>query len=443
MFYDNIDWKSLKTIANNLLKELFPICRSITGDGVRKSLSILKEISDFNLFEIPTGTQCYDWTIPQEWSIKSAYIKDQDGNIIVDFDNSNLHVVNYSQPIDKIITYDELAKHIHTLKNLPDAIPYRTTYYNSDWGFCMSYNKFKNLDKSKKYYVKIDSNLKTGSLTYGEKFITGKTDNTYLLSTYCCHPSLANDNLSGMVLWTLLLKILSEFQTNNSYKFVIAPETIGVIAYLNQNETEIKKVNGGFVITTVAGKGKFGYKNSFLENSIIDRVVKKTFQELNQKYIHYDFDIYGSDETHYSAPFFRIPIGTICKDKYYEYDYYHTSYDNLDYISAESLIETLKLYILSIEKLEMNFKYKSLIPYCEPMFGKRNLYPKIGGQIKQSVAEGNDYDINEMDCMLWLMFYCDGEHDILSISEKTNLPVNHLYRVAEKLHEHKLLKKMR
>lgn len=442
--------------AETLIKRIFPICRSITGDGVRQTLSALKEFSDFEIKEIPSGTKCYDWVVPSEWNIKDAYIEDSSGKRIIDFKNNNLHIVNYSIPQDKILSFQELEEHLHTLPQMPNAFPYRTTYYKKNWGFCISHNQFKKLDRNEKYHIKIDSSLNPkGSLTYGEYVIKGdSSDKEFLISTYCCHPSLANDNVSGQVLWTLLLQELKSRKMYHSYRFIIIPETIGAIAYLNKNEKAMKGVSGGFVITSVAGKGNFGYKRTYLGNHLIDRVVEKTFKELNLDYIEYPFDANGSDERQFSSPNFRIPVGTICKDKYCEYDYYHTSFDNLEFISASNLVETLKLYLMSIEKLEMNVIPKSLNPCCEPMLSKRSIYPTIGGQIRQRAVDFNKnhkerrYEVsggrsiggNELDAMRWVMFHSDGETSLMEIAEKTGFSVEQLYETTKKLEKHKLIK---
>lgn len=420
-----------------LLQRLFPICRSITGDGVRQSLSILHEIADFDIKEIPSGTRCYDWTVPDEWNVRDAYVEDSSGKKVIDFQKNNLHLVSYSVPIDKKMSFQELEKHLHTLPRLADAIPYRTAYYDGGgWGFCLSHNQLEGMDKNDEYYVKIDSSLKPGKLTYGECVINGKSGQEFLISTYCCHPSLANDNLSGMVLWTLLIRELASWDTRHTYRFIIIPETIGSIAYLSQNEEAMKKVDGGFILTSVAGPSEFGYKPTYLGNSLIDKIVHNTFNELGMEYVSYPFDI-NSDERQYSSPEFRIPMGTICKDKYSEYIQYHTSLDNLDFISAENLIKTLKIYLAAIRKLEMNLTYTARLK-CEPMLSKRGLYPKIGGMLKQGAA-AIEKNQNELDANKWVLFYSDGKTSLVDIAEKTKIPIKELYESAEKLRENKLL----
>ncbi len=412
--------------AERVSEILFPISRSITGNGVRKSLDILKQIVEFDVGEIPSGTKCYDWTVPDEWNIKDAFVEDESRNRIIDFQKNNLHVVNYSIPIDKWVSYEELESHLHTLPNMPDAIPYRTSYYKRDWGFCLTHNDFCKLKKDKKFHVVIDSSLESGSLTYG--------------------------NLSGMILWILLLKILKTSNLNHSYRFVLVPETIGAIAYLAKNEKNMKQVNGGYILTCVGGPSKFSYKPTFLENSFVDNVVDESFKESNIDYTKYAFDVNGSDESQYSAPFFRIPIGTICKDKYYEFDYYHTSLDNLNFISSKGLIDSFKMLkkqnknFVKTEKESKRQTIKSMNPYCAPMLSKRGLYPTIGGQIEQkaidfkknhrsrnygNISEQKKHLGEEIDAISWIMFYADDMTTIKEISKKSGLSQELLQKVSK------------
>lgn len=446
-------WHAHLAQANALLHRLFPLCRSLTGDGVRQTLAILREVADFEIYEVPSGTAAYDWVVPEEWNVRDAYIANSRGQRLVDFRQNNLHLVGYSIPFEGTLTFEELRPHLHTLPDLPQAIPYRTSYYNRTWGFCLSQQQFDTLDREERYFVKVDTSLAPGSLTYGEKVLQGASSQQFLISTYCCHPSLANDNLSGIVLWALLLHELSQRALRHTYWFLIAPETIGALLWLSRNEQVAKALAGGLLISTVAGPGKFGYKRTFLGNSIIDRVVRQTFRELHLDYIEYPFDINGSDERQFSAPAFRIPVGTICKDKYYEYTFYHTSLDNLEFISADALVESLLLHLSAIEKLETNRVYRSLAPYGEPMLGKRGLYPALGGSIKQQAAnmrldhEDRPYQVSEervlygseLDAIRWVLFYSDGQTSLLDIAEKTTLPMCQLYEVAEKLVTHHLL----
>jgi len=449
-----------------LLEKLFPICRSITGDGVRTSLSILKNISSFHINEIKSGTHCFDWEIPDEWNVEGGFLEDENGKKILDFKDNNLHLVNYSIPIDKIVSFDELKKHIHTLPNFPEAIPYRTSYYSREWGFCMSLKQYESLDPNTNYHASIQTSLKPGSLTYGEEIINGTSGTEFIISSYCCHPSLANDNLSGMVLWILLLRELKKRKTKHTYKFIIVPETIGAIAYLSKNKDTTKKIAGGYILTCVGGKGKYGYKESFLGNHIIDKISKDVLSKSENNYEIYKFDINGSDETQFSSPYFRIPIGTICKDKYYEYKYYHTSLDNLDFIDSKNILKSLDIYLKIIDELEKNPKssfeknekeikndsetqrvFHSMNPFCEPMLSKRGLYPTIGGQIKQkpfsdtenhnstnySMTDNKENFGLEIDAISWLMFYADEKTSINEIAKKSNLSLPVLENALKKL----------
>jgi aminopeptidase-like protein len=441
------DWAALEQEADALLRRLFPLCRSITGEGVRRTLAILQEIAPFEMKEIPSGTVCYDWIVPDEWTIRDAYVADREGTRLIDFRKSNLHVVSYSEPIDRRMSFAELAPHLHTLPNLPRAIPYRTTYYKRDWGFCLSHEQLQGMDPAAEYHVVVDSTLAPGSLTYGEAQLGSQAGPEVLISTYCCHPSLANDNLSGIVLWALLLRELGRTPRRLSYRFVIVPETIGAIAYLARNEEAMKRVAGGFVLTTGAGPGRPGWKSSFRGDATVDRAVQRAFAERGIDAILYPFDISGSDERQYSTPGFRIPTVTITKDKYYEYDFYHTSLDDLDFIRAGNLIETLRLYLASIETLELDLTYRSLNPHGEPMLGRRGLYPQTGGAIRQKAATGGAAEPvaapgDELDAIRWLMFLSDGETSLLQIAEKTGLPMRRLFLTAERLRSQGLLERV-
>lgn len=451
-----LPWDELTQQADHLLNELFPICRSLSGEGVRQTLRRLQDVAGFDMLEIPSGTEAYDWEVPPEWNIRGAYLETEDGKRLIDFADNNLHVVGYSEPVDRWLSWSELEPHLHTLPDMPQAIPYRTSYYQRSWGFCLSHRRYQELPRDARFHAVIDSTLQPGSMTVGERVLEGSSGKSFLISTYCCHPSLANDSLSGVVLWALLLAELERRPHRHSYRFVILPETIGAIAYLARNEAAMQRIVGGYIPTTVAGPGPFGYKRSYRGDSLIDRAALQTFSELGVEFMDYPFDINGSDEKQYSAPGFRIPIGTLCKAKYYEYEAYHTSLDNLDFIDPAHLVDSLKLYLLAIEKLELDLTYRSLAPYSEPMFGKRGLYPQLGGSIKQKAADvahdhhQRSYRItldhgiqgDSLDAMRWLMFYGDGQTSLLDIGERTGLPVRQLYETAERLRRHELLERV-
>jgi aminopeptidase-like protein len=434
------------------LKKLFPIVRSLAGEGNRQTLRILNELIPIKIKEYSSGLEVYDWTIPREWSICAAYIKDSRGNRLIDLRHSNLHVVNYSQPIKEKLTLEELSPHLHYLEDHPDAIPYRTTYYKENWGFCLTHNQHQSLIKDGgPFEVLIDSCFEDGSMTIGEILIEGSNKQEVLISTYICHPSLANDNLSGMILTAFLAKeILSRNKLNRTYRIIFVPETIGAISYCAMNENIMKAINVGLVIATVGGPGKLGYKQSFNREHYLNSLIEETFREEKCDFITYPFDIHGSDERQYSSQGFRINVASICKDKYYEYPDYHTSLDNLDFVKAEYIEQTLHIYLKLIEKLErtpisneaendlknptsdsdFNLVYRNNYPHCEIMLSKHGLYPVIGG--------GQSYNSQvatkkEIDIILWLLFYCDGKRPLSYISKEINVSLDRLLQVANAL----------
>ena len=411
------------------LKKLFPITRSITGEGNRETLRILQEIIPLKIGEYPFGQKVYDWTIPKEWSIKDAWIKNSRDERIVDLRNSNLHVVSYSVPINKKMKLDELKDHLYFLEDLPEAIPYRTSYYKEEWGFCLSFNDFKKyFSDDEEYEVVIDSELKDGSLTYGEFIVEGKSKKEILISTYICHPSMVNDNLSGSVMTAFLARQLLQRDLKYSYRFVFIPETIGAVSYCANNEDVMKKIDFGLVVTCVGGPGTVGYKESFQENSYLNDLVEEVFKDRDKLYEKYPFSIRGSDERQYSSQGFRINCVSICKDKYHNYKYYHTSLDNLDFVKPEYINESLGVYLDLINKLEEQIYYKSTISNCEVMLGKYDLYPKLGGSHKPK-----DTDLSELDIILWVLFYCDGINSVNCISKKIGISKDVLSKIAEKL----------
>ena len=430
------------------LNKLFYINRSISGKGNEQTLDILKEICPLKIKSIKSNTQVFDWKTPPEWNVKEAWIKDSKGNTIISFDKSNLHLVNYSTPINKTISFNELNKHLFYLEEKPKAIPYRTSYYKKNWGFCLSYNQYLTLDKNETYHVFIDSDLnEEGKLVYGEAFKQGAVSEEILISSYFCHPSLANDNLSGVLLSCLLFRELQKIKTHYSYRLVLIPETIGAIAWLHQNNSKISNIKGGFVVSCVAGPDVLGYKETYLKDHDIDKAVKYALRN-EDFYKKYKFEPIGSDERQYSSPAFRIPMGTITKSKYYEYDEYHTSLDNLEFISASSLEKTLKTYLKSIFYLDNNLLYKRKFDECEFMLSKLdNIYPDTGGTISQPAIIKNHTTHNYtpksngklLDCIAWLSFGCDGKNTIFDIQKMSELDIDDLIYATNILKEKQLI----
>ena len=414
------------------LNKLFPLNRSISGKENEKSLEILREIHPFEIKSIPSNTKVYDWTVPPEWNVNEAWVKDSKGNILINFKDTNLHLVSYSIPIDKKVTYNELAEHLYYLEEKPDSIPYRTSYYKRDWGFCISYNNFLKLTKDETYHVYIDSSLDSnGKMVYGEALKKGETDEEILISSYICHPSLANDNLSGVVLSCFLFDQLSKMDTYYSYRLLLIPETIGAICWLWKNRTN--NIKFGLVASCVAGPGKLGFKSTFKGDSSLDKAIM--FALKDKDYISYKFEPIGSDERQYSSPAFKIPTATITKSKYYEYDEYHTSLDNLDFISPSNLKLTLDVYLKAISYLELDRKYKRKFDECEFMLSKLgDIYPDTGGTIAQPLAVkdhfNHEYTSNSsgkvLDSISWLSYGCDGDKSLFDIQKESDLPIDDL-----------------
>ena len=438
----------------SLMEDLFPICRSITGDGVRKSLKILKKIIGLNIFEVKTGTTIFDWEVPNEWNIKDAYVKDRNGKKIIDFKESNIHLVSYSIPINEKISLKDLKKHLHSLPKKPNSIPYVTSYYKKNWGFCLTDNKLK-LMKDDYYNVKIDSSLISGSLTYGEYYKRGKISDEILISTYICHPSLCNDNISGVAVSAILAKILTKINTYYSYRFIFIPETIGAITWLSKNIKNISKIKHGLVITCVGNGNNLTYKKTRDGDSIIDNVVIETLEKSGKNFKIQEFYPFGSDERQFCSPGINLPVGVLMRTPYYEFKEYHTADDNLKIIKKKWLNDSLITLCKIISKLEneknsenpKNKKfielkhdtYLNLKPKCEPQLGKRKLYREIS---KQRLVDKNDSENLKEMSIFWVLNFSDGMHSLEDISKKSELPLELLKKSAKILVEKKLLKKL-
>ena len=412
---------------------LWPICRSITGNGLRESFSILQEVIPLTLHEIPTGTKVFDWEIPDEWNIREAWIETPDGRRVADFSTNNLHVLNYSEPVDQIVSYEELKKHVRTLPNQPNAIPYVTSYYSRKWGFCMTHETWDCLPTSGYYRVYIDSELAPGSLTYGDLVLPGKSKKEILFSTYLCHPSMANNELSGPLTLAFLYKRLAEIPNREySYRFVFAPETIGVIAYLAKFGGEMKQNTvAGFVATCCGDPGPFVYKQSKHRDSLADRAAEHILKHSNKSHEVIGFAVGGSDERQYCSPGFNLPVGSITRSMYQRYDEYHTSLDNKEFISFDSLEETIDLYAKVAELIERNHLYFNTIQHCEPQLGKRGLYPS---------SINPDDDRVALHDMLHLLSFADGKTDLIEIADRRGAPAEHFYQHIDKCIDAEILR---
>ena len=405
-----------------LAQRLFPICRSITGNGVRETLKILQSYVPVEIKEIASGTQVFDWTIPAEWNIKEAWIKNAEGEKIVDFKEHNLHILNYSVPFEGTLDLDQLKEHLFTIPDEPDLIPYRTSYYARNWGFCLTHRQYESL-KEGRYEVFIDSTLKPGSMTYGELLIPGETAEEFIFSTHICHPSLANDNLSGISLLTYLAKHLIPNKNHFSYRFLFLPVTIGSIAWLSQNETHLSKIKGGIVTSLVGDQAAFHYKKSRIGTSTLDQIAEYVLENSGYPYQILEFSPYGYDERQYCSPGINLPVGNLTRSTY-GYREYHTSADNLDFISAVELQKSFEIYRLLVEHWEYNQKYLNLFPKGEPQLGRRGLYTAIGGQ--------TDSHESQM-AMLWILNLADGNHTILDMARKSLIPMSRLHEIAQLL----------
>jgi len=413
-----------------LASRLFPICRSITGDGVRETLQILSEyLPALEVQEVPSGTRAFDWVVPDEWNVRDAYIIGPDGTKVIDFTENNLHLMSYSIPFNDTITLDELEPHLYSLPESPDAIPYVTSYYERAWGFCLRHRDRIAL-KPGRYHVVVDSSLKPGHLTYGELRIPGQSKDEVLFSTYICHPSMANNEVSGPVVSTFLAQWIASLGSSRfSYRFVFVPETIGSIVYMSRHFRQLQKhVVAGFVLTCLGDNGPFSYLPSRTGNTLADRVASHVLKHSVDTFVAYDFSQRGSDERQYCSPRMDLPIASIMRSKYHEYPEYHTSADNMEFISQQGLTESVEIYRRCVQILETN-----VIPHTttvgEPHLSSRGLYPTIGGQIDRSL----------IDDIINVTAFADGSLDLLKIAELIQRPSWLLASAVDVLEQHGLI----
>jgi aminopeptidase-like protein len=410
-----------------IASKLYPICRSLTGEGVRATLREIGAHIALQVHEVRTGTAVFDWTVPREWNIRDAYIKNERGEKIVDFAHSNLHVMSYSVPVHKQLSLSELKEHVHSLPDQPDVIPYRTSYYAEDWAFCMSHRQVEGLQNGQ-YEVLIGSSLTDGYLTYGEYLHQGETDDEFLFSTHICHPSLANDNCSGIALLTQLAKRMAGLQTRYSYRFLFAPGTIGEIAWLARNEDKTARIKHGLVVAMVGDGGGPTYKKSRRGNAKIDRAMAHSLRYSGLTPTILDFVPYGYAERQFCSPGFNLPVGLLQRSRFGTIPQYHTSADNLGFIRPDHLEQSYRLVAQAIDIIENDRISLNMTPKCEPQLGKRGLYNAIGGSS----------DTANM-AMLWVLNLSDGTHSLLDIAERAEMPFAAVRETADLLHGHGLI----
>jgi aminopeptidase-like protein len=429
-FLNDVDPAATGQAMHRLIAELFPICRSITGDGLRQTLRMLQTYMPLEMHEVPTGRQVFDWTVPKEWNIRDAFVKNSKGERVIDFAKSNLHVVNYSIPVQRRISLSELKDHLFTIPERPDWIPYRTSYYKESWGFCLSQRQFEALDEDE-YEVCIDSTLMDGHLTYGEYLLPGETQNEVLISCHACHPSLCNDNLSGIVLAVWMAKQLRVLPRHYSYRFLFIPGTIGAITWLALNEDKLPRIKHGLVLSGVGDAGKLHYKKSRQGSAEIDRTAAYVLKHSGNPYELLEFSPYGYDERQYCSPGINLAVGRLSRTPHGTFPEYHTSADNLEFVHPEKLGESLAVCLEILSLLDNNGTFVNLSPKCEPQLGKRNLYHMIGGK--------SDGGWNEM-AILWVLNLSDGSHSLLDIAERSGIRFESIHKAANALREQRLLR---
>ncbi|MDJ0367178.1 DUF4910 domain-containing protein [Hymenobacter sp. H14-R3] len=404
-----------------LVRRLFPICRSITGDGVRQTLAILGEyLPGLQVHEVPTGTPVLDWTVPREWNIREAWVKNQRGEKVIDFEANNLHLVGYSVPVRRWVTRAELEEHLHSLPEQPGLIPYRTAYYAEAWGFCLAHTARLALTDDT-YEVCIDSTLAPGALTYGELLLPGETEDEILLSCHICHPALANDNLSGVAVATYLARHLAREPRRYSYRFVFVPGTIGSLTWLSRHFDTVGRVRHGLVLTLLGGPGAFTYKQSRRGNAVVDQAAALVLAQAGVPHAVRPFSPYGYDERQYCSPGFNLPVGCFSRAPFGEFAEYHTSADNLDFVRPDQLAESLDLVQELLAVLDANRRYRSRSPYGEPQLGRRGLYKNVGGGL-----DGAAWQM----ALLWVLNLSDGQHTLLHIAERAGLPFAQVHQAA-------------
>ena len=405
---------------HGLVRELFPINRSLTGAGVRETLAILARHVQLEIREVPSGTAVLDWQVPLEWNIRSATIGALDGRCLVNFADNNLHVVGYSKPIHKEVTRAELAQHVHTLPDQPELIPYRTGYFADDWGFCMPDNLWQTM-QDEAYRIDIDSDLSPGSLTYGELFLPGELSDEVLITAHICHPSLANDNLSGIAVAVALAMRQARLPRRLGYRFLFIPATIGAITWLARNESELGKIRHGLVLTCIGDTGPFHFKQS-RSGAPIDNAVAHILRHSGHPYEIVPFNPYGYDERQFCSPAFDLPMGCLMRSVHGTFPQYHTSADNPGFVKPQALNQSYEVVASLLDLLDANWMYARTDGRGEPQLGRRGLYRAIAGQKEAGGA-------SQMD-LLWLLNLADGKHSLLEMAERAGIPFGRLQKAV-------------
>jgi aminopeptidase-like protein len=421
----------LGTSMLGFMADVFPFCRSITGAGLRETLNRIGEVIPLQITEVPSGTQVFDWTVPREWNISDAWVADAGGKRVIDFRNSNLHVVNYSVPVARTMTLDDLRPHLHSIPEHPTWVPYRTSYYAEDWGFCLSEEARQRLAPGR-YEAVIEATLEDGSLTYGECVLPGSSSDEILISSHVCHPSLANDNLSGVAVATFLAQALMPVDRRLTYRFLFAPGTIGAITWLAGNEGRLEKIRGGLVLACVGDPEPLVYKRSRLGRAEIDAVAAHVLDARHQSDEVIDFSPYGNDERQFCSPGFDLPVGAITRSGHDRSERHHTSADDLASIAPEALADCLGACLGIFRILEDNAKVISLNSKGEPQLGRRGLYRSFGGRANQAALES---------ALLWVMSYADGDHSLLDVADRAGLPFDAVFEASVALEKADLVRR--
>ncbi len=424
-----LDAEALGAELHAELRALYPICRSITGEGLRRSLRQLRRLAPLELHEVPTGTPVFDWVVPKEWNLREARLVAPDGAVVADAERSSLHVVSYSVPFRGKVSRAELEPHLHSLPEQPDLIPYRTSYYREDWGFCIAHDVRVRLPDGE-YDVTVDATLGAGSLTYGEVIVPGTTPDEVLVSAHCCHPSLANDNLSGMVVSAALARIMAGLTPRYTYRFLFVPGTIGAIAWLALHEAQAHRIAHGLVAACLGDAGRLTYKRSRRGNAEIDRAVAHVLAQSGEPHELRDFTPYGYDERQYCSPGFDLAVGSLTRTPHGEYPEYHTSGDAPALVRPDRLVDSLRRYLEVFEVLEGNRTWLNLSPRCEPQLGRRGLYGAVGG---------SSHTARHQLALLWVLNLSDGRHDLLEVAERAKLPFTEVLAAARALEQAGLL----